>query len=181
MTGTTVLAERITYNDIGPLFWQLTEEFTDPSCADSLPWIIRMPWENRFLASVQGGPCRRRHCALGDVGGGRTGFSSAGPHGCSVPPFFTGDATDARKIRSEFQPPDKRTLRYSYDAFGRTATISENQIPVARYRYKPLQRETQDAEQLKVGGVHSGAFSRSEMDGRGRTIRDLLKSLMETL
>jgi RHS repeat-associated protein len=170
MTGATVLTQRITFNDAGPLYWQMTEEFTDNPSAP----LVTMDYPNALGESIL--TFRKADPAAGDpapwVMSGAMERNQAGRIArLRRAAFFTDDPLNAGNILSQFQAPAGGVFDITYDDYGRTSQVSENQNPIAHYRYKPLQSEMQDAEQLKAGGAHASAFSRSEMDGHGRTIR----------
>jgi len=169
MAGITALAQRITYNDAGPLYSQVTEQFTDASAP-----MVTVDYANALDEPIF--TFEKADPAAGDVAswvlsGSLQRDQSGRISRLQRASFFDGHAMDAEKIRQPFQLPVSGVFDISYDEFGRKAMVSENQNPVSRYRYKPLQVEIRDAEQLKIGGGHAGALSRTEMDGHGRVIR----------
>nr|WP_256327749.1 RHS repeat-associated core domain-containing protein [Nitrosospira sp. Nl5] len=91
--------------------------------------------------------------------------------------LFFGDPTRvATQAISPQVPQENVSFEHRYDDFGRAVSLwkagGATSHELLRKAYFPLATETRDAEQLKAG-PHGSAFARSEIDGFGRTKRNL--------
>lgn len=67
-------------------------------------------------------------------------------------------------------------FQWFHDFFGRVQEVHEDGITVGKHTFLPLALRTQDAEQSKPGGRHSGNYSEVRFDGRGQARLSLLNA-----
>lgn len=169
-----ILAETFTYSDRAPISYVESRRYGSPSAAERRITVLNGVGETiARLEQSQPNSWTLRNWVETDSTG-RVKLMRG-------PWLAAGDPLAKLSAGTSFQVPgDNVSLEIQYDSFGRRASMTQSSAggtrTVMRTAYGPLSVEQRDAEQVKPAGPHSGAFSRTQLDGRGRPVVLLVRA-----
>jgi RHS repeat-associated protein len=90
-------------------------------------------------------------------------------------PWFFGGDPYAVALAATAVVPQGSPLSTQYDAFHRMESQYDGNLLTAQYRYRPLELELKDAEQVKSSGPYAGLFTTLAFDGQGRVAKTIAR------